>query len=195
MFYKNRYGVELGAQGWRTKFAGPVVFDAERKPNAIAVAEIIGWREGPNDYEHSITVVDEQGRAILNPDWSFAIWWPDADKEGARPNFTHSATHPVASTYSLAEALRLSMGTMNQDSRIKDGSGGPYESWIDGPDVECPRYRWGWAGDGHALPCPVFRVRFKGQPSPGTGAVDIKTLTGAVIRNMGISIRNLAGGE
>ncbi len=158
--YRNRYGYDLGAAGWRAKFSGPVTF-TESKPNATAVAEIIGWREGPNDYEHSIVVVDEYGKAILNPEWSFAIWWPDADKPGSRPNVTNSNVHPVASTYTLAEALRLSMGNMNQDSRIVDASGGPYESWIDGADLECPRWRWGWAGDGHSIPCPIIRVRYK----------------------------------
>lgn len=193
--FRNSYGVELGESGYREKYKGPPITPAEPKPNAVYVAEIIGWREGKADWSVNTRVLDADGHALINPNWQVALWWPNAGDDGARPNRTHSTRYPIASTYSLEEALagfeiRSPQGYVNDE-------GGPYVMWLDGPDIESPMWRVGWSGN-HYYTGPYLRVRRKdgaSEPGSGTGTADIAALTGAVIRNMGISIRNLAGGE
>lgn len=174
MKYLNSYGVDLGQAGYQTKFHGPPVEAAEVKPGALYVAEIAGWREGKGDFSIAVRVIDENNNPIVNPDWQIAIWWPDADKEGNRPAPTSSRKYPVASLYALEEMLagieyRSPQGYVNNE-------GGPYVVWLDGPDVESPMWRMGWAGN-HFYTGPYLRVRKKGgstptpptPPAPGSG--------------------------
>lgn len=180
MFYRNAYGVELGEAGYSEKYKGPPVLPAETKPGATYVAEIIGWREGKTDWSVNTRVLDADGHAIINPNWQVALWWPDADKPGARPNRTYSTKYRIASTYSLEEALG-GIEIRSADAYVND-EGGPFVMWLDGPDIESPMWRVGWAGN-HFYTGPYLRVRRKdGAPTvppvvpPPSGNSDLDRL-------------------
>lgn len=195
MLYRNAYGVDLGQAGYQTKFKGPPVSRAEPKPDALYVAEIIGWREGKTDFAVNARVMDPEFRALRNPNWQVALWWPGAGEEGARPNKTFSSQYPVASTYSLEEMdggieLRSEQGYVNNE-------GGPYVMWLDGPDIESPMWRVGWAGN-HYYTGPYLVVRRKGgapvnppgggtdiTPPPGPGSADARSLIDSGLQLMG----------
>lgn len=163
MIYRNSYGVDLGQAGYQTKYKGPPVIAAEPKPNAVYVAEIVGWREGKGDWTISVRVIDEAGCAVINPNWQIAKWFPNVADEGGRPAPTHSKARPVAALYSLEELLagieeRSPQGYVNDE-------GGPFEMWLDGPDIECPRWKVGWAGN-HSYTGPYLQVHRKDGSTP-----------------------------